>query len=93
MPNLLLDEKIDSGRVAARPVEAGDETNSNRIFGDVEDDRDRRGCGFGRKRSGRAAGCGDHRHTAADQVGYQRPQAIRLVIHPVVLDPCWSGRE
>ena len=48
----LLDEKIDAGRVAARPGEAGDKTKLDRVFADAEDDRDRRGRSFGRDRSG-----------------------------------------
>ena len=82
----LLDEKIDAGRVAAGPGEAGDKTKLDRVFGDTEDDRDRRCCSFGRERSGRAAGRGDHGHTAADQVSHQRRQAIGLALQPVVLD-------
>jgi hypothetical protein len=37
----LLDEKIDAGRVAARPREAGDKTKLDRVFADAEYDRDR----------------------------------------------------
>jgi hypothetical protein len=44
-------KKIDAGHVAAWPGEAGDKTKLDRVFGDAEDDRDRRRCGFGRKRS------------------------------------------
>src|SRR5271166_1064185 len=37
-------EKIDAGRVAAGPGEAGDKTKPNRVFGDTEDlAEDRRG--------------------------------------------------
>ena len=79
-------EKIDAGRVAARPGEAGDKTKLDRVFGDAEDDRDRRGCSFGRERSGAVAGRGDHGHATADQIGHQRRQAIVLALQPVVLD-------
>ena len=81
----LLDEKIDAGRVAARPREAGDKTKLDRVFADAEHDRDRRGRSFGRDRSA-AAGRGDHGHTTADQVSHQRRQAIVLALQPVVLD-------
>ena len=81
----LQEEKIDAGRVAARPGEAGDKTKLDRVFADTEDDRDRRGRGFGRDRSG-AHGRGDHGHTTADQVSHQRRQAIVLALQPVVLD-------
>jgi hypothetical protein len=79
----LLGEKIDAGRVAARPGEAGDKTKLDRVFSDAEDDRDSRGCSFGRKRDS-VAPRGDHGHTTADQVSHQRRQAIAL--QPVVLD-------
>jgi hypothetical protein len=42
-------EKIDAGRIAARPGKAGDETHSHRVIADAEDDRDRRGRSLGRK--------------------------------------------
>src|SRR6516164_2329221 len=80
------EEKIDPGRVAARPSEVRDKTYAHRIFGDAEDDWDHRGRGFGRKRSGAAAGCGDNGHLAADQVGHHCRQAIVSALQPVVLD-------
>src|SRR6202163_4920846 len=43
----LLCEKIDAGRVAAGPGEAGDKTKLHRIIADAEDDRDRRCCSPG----------------------------------------------
>ena len=42
-------EKIDPRQVAARPGEAGDKTKPDRVFGDGEDDGDRRGCRLGRE--------------------------------------------
>ena len=78
-------EKIDAGRVAARPGETGDKTQLDRVFADAEDDRDRRCCSFGRER-GRVAGRGDHGHPAADQISHQCRQAIVLALQPVVLD-------
>ena len=80
-----LDEKIDAGRIAARPGKAGDQTQLDRVFADAEDDRDRRGRSFGRKRS-RIGGRGDHGHATADEVGHERRQAIVLALQPVVLD-------
>ena len=44
-------EKIDAGRIAAGPGETGDQTQLDRVFDDAEDDRDRRGRSFGRKRT------------------------------------------
>jgi hypothetical protein len=46
----LVEERIDAGRVAARPSEAGDKTKLDRVITDTEDDRDRRCCSFGRDR-------------------------------------------
>jgi hypothetical protein len=49
-------QKIDAGRIAARPGKAGDQTQLDRVFGDAEDDRDRRGRGFGRRAAAVKAG-------------------------------------
>ena len=43
-------EEVDARRVAARPVEAGDKTELDRVVADDEDDRDRRGRRLGRER-------------------------------------------
>ena len=80
------DEKIDAGRIAARPGKAGDQTQLDRVFADAEDDRDRRGRSFGRKCSSSKAGRGDHGHATADEVSHERRQAIVLALQPVVLD-------
>ena len=79
------DEKIDTGRVAARPGKAGDKTQLDRICTDAENDRDRRGRSFGRKRSWITAGNSDNGHVTADEVGHERLQAIVLAVQPVVL--------
>ena len=63
----LLAEKIDAGRVAAGPREAGDKTQMNGVFGDTEDNRNSRCCSFRRERSDDAAGRGDHGHLTADR--------------------------
>jgi hypothetical protein len=44
-------KKIDPGRVAARPGEAGDKTKPDRVIADAKDDRSRRRCSFGRQRT------------------------------------------
>jgi hypothetical protein len=41
-------KKVYSCQVAARAGETRDQTNPDRIFGDEEDDRNRRGCRLGR---------------------------------------------
>jgi hypothetical protein len=78
-------EKIDSGRVAARPVEAGDETKLDRVHSNAKDDRDRRGRGLGRERRRVAAGRGNERHAAAHEVGHQLRQPIVSAAEPVIL--------
>jgi hypothetical protein len=78
-------KKIKAGRVAARPGEAGDKTKLDRVLSDAEHDRDRRGRGFGRRRSGVAARRSDNGHTTANQVSHHHRQAIVLAFQPVVL--------
>jgi hypothetical protein len=75
------------GGLARRAGKAGDKSKLGRVFGDTEDDRDRRCRSFGRERGGAAARRGDHGHTAADEVSHQRRQSIVLALQPVVLDP------
>jgi hypothetical protein len=81
----LLVEKIDTGRIAARPRKAGNKTHPHRVLADAEDDRDRRGRSFGRKR-GSIGERGDHGHATAHEIGHERRQAIVLAIQPVVLN-------
>jgi hypothetical protein len=59
-------KKIEAGRVAARPGEAGDQPKLDRVFAHAEDDRDCRSCSFGCDRNGRGGGQGDNGHTTAD---------------------------
>src|SRR5262249_6224437 len=61
-------EKIDPRQVSARPGEAGDQTKLDRVVADAEDDRDRRGRGFGRERSLRETRGSNNGHAAADEV-------------------------
>ena len=82
----LLVENIDAGRVAAGPGQAGDKAKPDGVFGDTEDDRDGRGRSFGRERSRREHGRGNHGHLSADQIGYQRRYAIEVPLQPVVLN-------
>ena len=79
-------EKIDPCQVAARPGEAGDKTKPDRVFGDDEDDGDRRGCRLGRQRRSEVAGRGDHGDLPANQFGRQRRQPIDLILGPAVFD-------
>ena len=78
-------EKIDPRQVSARPGEAGDETELDRVFADAEDDRDRRGRSFGRKRSRVAGWRGDNGHATTHEFSHERRKAIELALQPVVL--------
>ena len=52
-------DKVDARRVAARPGETRDKTKPDRVFGEDEDNGDRRGCCSGRKRR-RGGACDNH---------------------------------
>src|SRR5215470_9180703 len=80
------DEKVDAGCIAAWPSKAVDQAKLDWIFANAENDRDRRGRSFGRKRSRVAGGGSNNRHATTDQVGIERRQAIVLTIQPMVLD-------
>jgi hypothetical protein len=54
----LREEKINAGRVATGTGEAVNKAKLDRVFGEAEDDRDRRCCSFGRKCGDVAAGWG-----------------------------------
>ena len=64
-------KEIDTGRVAARPGKAGDQTKFNRVRADAEDDGDRCGRGFGCKRSRIAPRRGNNGHATADQISHE----------------------
>src|SRR5262249_43381829 len=77
--------KRDTGDIAARPVETGDEAELNRVAAACEDDRDCRSrrlgcnCRRGVMRS-------DHRHLTAYQIGCEVGQSVDLVLRPAILD-------
>jgi hypothetical protein len=61
-------DEVDAGRVAARPGNARDKTEPDRVFGQDEDNGDCRGCRLGRER--RCVSCGDeHRNLSAGRSG------------------------
>src|SRR5262245_21878453 len=78
-------EKIDPRQVSARPGEAGDKTELDRIFADAEDDRDLCGRSFGCKRSEVAGWRGDNGDATTHEVSHDRRKAIELPLQPVVL--------
>jgi hypothetical protein len=82
----LCGEKIDAGRVAARPGEADDKTKLDGVLADAEDDRDHGGCSFGRQSGELTARCGDHVHLTLHKLGRQLRQPIDLTFGVAVFD-------
>src|SRR5262249_11341942 len=79
-------EKIYSCQVAARLSEASHQTNPDWIFGDDEDDRNRRGCRLGRRRRSDTPRRGNYRDLPANQFGCQGRQSIELTFGPAVFN-------
>src|SRR6516225_9609952 len=79
-------EKIDAGRVAARPSKPRDKTQLDRVVDDPEDDRNRCSRSFGRLGSSGLAGRGDNSHATQDKVRHERRQPVISTVQPVVLD-------
>src|SRR5215510_14071461 len=78
-------EKVDPRQVAARPGEAGDKTEPDRVLGRNKGDRDRRGCRLGSgRRGGRARD--DYGDLSANQFSRQLRQSIVLVLGEAVDD-------
>src|SRR5262249_50703232 len=77
---------VDTGDVAAGPVEAGHKAKRDRVAATAENDRNCRSRGFGSKRRFRNTGADHDRDTAADQIGCQDRQPFRFVIRPPVFD-------
>jgi hypothetical protein len=75
---------VDAGDVAARSVEARNETVLNRVIAGPEDDRNGRGRGLGGE-SRRAPRCDNDGHSTADQIGRQflQPFCSRAVCEAV----------
>jgi hypothetical protein len=72
-------------KVAARSVQAGDKSKRDRVEPKLEDDRNCRGRGLGRKCRG-CAGRGNHGDLSANQLGRQRRQPLVLPLRPAVFD-------
>jgi hypothetical protein len=60
-------------------------TKFKRVFADAENDRDRCGRRFGRKRSKVAGWRGNNGHAPTHKVSHERRKAIELALQPVVL--------
>jgi hypothetical protein len=81
------DQKIDAGRVAARPGKVRDQTELDGVFGDAKDNRDCCGRGPRRSRSRLKAGDCDHCHATADELAHERRRGIVLARQPMKLGP------
>jgi hypothetical protein len=79
-------QKIDSRQVAARPSEAGDETEPDRVIASDEDDGDRCGCRLGGECRRVTSGRGDYGNLSANQFGRKLRQPIVLALRPAVFD-------
>src|SRR5262249_1090128 len=78
-------DKVDACRVAARPWDASDEPELDWVFGEDEDNGDRRGRRLGCKRRSVAA-CDDYRNLSANQFERQLLQPVVFALGPAVFD-------
>ena len=82
----LATEKIDTCQVAARPGEAGDKTEPDRVAGGGEDDGDRRGCRLGGEMRQGIFRREDHGDLPAHQIGRQLRHPIHLIFGQTEFD-------
>src|SRR5262249_23317986 len=71
--------------ILARPTNAGDEAELQRISNDGEDTGNRSGRSFCRKRC-RSTSCGKHGHLTMDQISHHLRQPISLILCPAIFD-------
>src|SRR5260370_25718749 len=81
-------EKIDPRQIATRPGEASDKTKPDRVFGDDEEDRDRRSCCLCSKYDGGTSARKDHGDLSVDEFGRQFGHSIDFIFRPAV-DDCY----
>jgi len=67
-------------------LRAGDETSCDWVNADENDDRNRRSRRLGSECRRSAAGCHDHGHLTANEIGRQRRQPIIMTLRPAVFD-------
>src|SRR5262249_22204321 len=82
----LIGQQIDTGEIAARPREAADKTEPDRVFADQEYDGNSRGRRLGRKRRGRASGRDNDANLTADQIVRELREAIDAILRPAIND-------
>src|SRR5262249_49226723 len=79
-------QKIDARQVAARPSEAGDETELDRVIASDEDNGDRCGCRLGGECRRVTSRRGDYGNLSTNQFGCKLRQPIVLALRPAVFD-------
>ena len=79
-------QKINPGRIAARPSEAGDKAELDRVFGNAENDRYCPGCGFSRERGRRAPWRRNHTHLPVHQVSRLLREPVESPFRQAILD-------
>jgi hypothetical protein len=77
---------VDGCHVAARPVEACDQTNLDSVVNGREDDWNRCRGGLGGDRRGRPAGREEDGNTQIDKIGCQRRQSVIVAFRPAERD-------
>src|SRR5262249_17179435 len=78
-------EKVQAGRVAARPIKAFDQAELHWIIRGNKDDRDRRSCRLGGQARSKAADC-NHSYAALDQICKESRQPLKFTLGPTILD-------
>jgi hypothetical protein len=78
--------KCDTGNVAARSIQAGDETGLDWIASSAENDRDRPSRSLGFHYRSRALWCDNHRHAPTNQIGRQFRQSLIVIVRPAEFD-------
>ena len=84
--NELGTKPVNPRDVAARPVEADDVAQLDRVASGREHDRNRSGRCLSHQNRIAASGRGDYRHLAGDQIGCQRRQSIAAIFRKMVFD-------
>jgi hypothetical protein len=77
-------EEARAGDIAARPVEASDEAQFDRVAATIEKDGNGGGCRLGDQR--RTGIRYDHGDLTANQIGRQSRQSIELALGPAIFD-------
>src|SRR5262249_12630269 len=73
-------------QVAARSIQARNETKLDRIISCQEHDRNGFGHLLGGKGRRNATGCGNNRERMGDEIGGKRRQAIVMTFRPTIFD-------